>query len=201
MAENTSGTVASRWRWAVQGGIYGAILAVAIAAIIGWVRADPIDPITTFYNPVDGKERIAVGGHAANIITVRDQQQPSAFPDIPGIGGDRYVVVVITIDGAAEEVDDPQGFEGLPEPRELDLGTVEFRVFAVDSSGTRKEELVPSPQSQRTLDGYPGGVIYTTDPFWLTLTYNPPTIAVDHYELELTIGDDTGTMTTERDVP
>lgn len=113
---------------------------------------------------------------------MRDYRQPAAVQSLPGLGGDRYISLTGVFHYGADQHAPALQFS------ELDLV-----VHAVDDTGTLREEIVPTAKAQRTLDGLTG-YVEPGNPFWLRLSYEPPSGTPDHYVIDLRLGDEQRTL-------
>lgn len=165
------------WRWVGQGVIVGGLIALLGFTTVAWLRDDPIRPVTTAYKA----KAVTIGPHEL-LMTMRDYRQPAAVPSLPGMGGDRYISLTGVFEYGVDQSAPALQFS------ELDLV-----IHAVDDTGTRREELVPTAKAQRTLDGLTG-YAEPGDPFWLRLSYEPPSGIPDHYLIDLRIGDEQRTL-------
>lgn len=171
------------WRWAAQGAVVGALVAGLVFTGINLVRSDVPDPVLAGYRLVGYPE---VGTHELSLLRVWDVRQPSSFPGLVAPTGDRYVTLVGALEHGENESD---GW--------LDLDGLQITLHAVDGSGDR-EELVPTARGRRTLEGV-GGTVQATDPYWFRIFYEPPSMRVDHYEVDLHIDGEDHTFAVTED--
>lgn len=163
-----------RSRWIVQGAIFGLLASLPLFALIGPLRSEAVDQIVTAYTRADTPD---LGAHRLTTIWAHDVRQPSSIPSVASPWGDRYVSLT---GGLSWSWDDGGGEDW------VDLEEFRFSLHAVDASGERREELVPSERGERALDRL-GGVIQTRDPYWFWSTYEPPAEGFDHFEIDLRI--------------
>lgn len=160
----------------------GALAAVVVHLALGELRTDPVEEVLTGYRLSDA-DALAPG--PVSLVSVRDARQPSSITGFAAPTGDRYVSVVVAIEN------DLAG-DTVPDDDWIDLETLDLAVHAVDGSGER-EELVPTDRSRLTLDGI-GGQVRRQDPYWIRLSYEPASVGVEHYEVDLRLGDDEYTL-------
>ncbi|MGC5629552.1 hypothetical protein ACPYO6_15065 [Georgenia sp. Z1344] len=167
-----------RWRQPVLGVLAGAAAALIAFLLIGLIRGDHPEELTTGYSLSD-EDAFAPG--PVSLVSVWDVRQPSSIPGLAAPTGDRYLTLDVALDSNEGTADDWLDLEGL-----------ELGLFAVDDSGER-EELVPTDSSRATLDSI-GGTIRAIDPYWIDLTYEPPSGDAAHYEVDLTVGGEEYTL-------
>lgn len=167
----TSAPARPRWLQIVAGLVVGVVAAAVAFVVVGLVRDDPVDGVTTAYRLSD-EDALAPG--PVSLITVRDVRQPTSIPGLATRTGDRYVSLVV-----AMERDDASAQQW------SSLDDLSLSLYATDGSGER-EELLPTDDSRRLLDGV-GGRLRGADPYWIRLEYAPPSIDVADYEVDLRV--------------
>lgn len=162
----------ARWVTVFAGLVAGALVAVVGFFVVGVVSDDSVEPVTTDFSLSD-KDALAPG--PVTLVSVRDVRQASSIPGLAAPTGDRYVSLVVALEG--EDAVAQQWFA---------LDDLSLALFAVDGAGER-EALVPDATGQRKLDGI-GGRVRGLDPYWITLQYAPPAGEVAGFDVEIEFG-------------
>lgn len=145
----------------------GVLVAAATAGAFELLRDDPVEGVAATYRL---SEDDALGPGPVSLISVRDMRQPTSIPGLAAPTGERYVSVVLALerrDASAQEW--------------FTLEDFSVSLYAVDGSGER-DELLPTASSRRLLEGV-GGRLRGIDPYWIQLDYEPPSGAVDEFEV------------------
>ncbi|MGO1583887.1 MAG: hypothetical protein ACTHXO_11765 [Actinomycetaceae bacterium] len=173
-----------RWRQPALGLVTGILAAALVFLTLGLARPDQPEEHATGYLLSD-EDALAPG--PVSLVSVWDVRQPSSVPGLAAPTGDRYLTVIVALD------DDDSREEW------LDLEDLTLTAYAVDGDGER-EELVPTDRARRTLDGI-GGEVRGLDPYWIRLSYEPPSGDADHFEVDLSVGGEEYTLAARTEEP
>lgn len=173
MPEATNLERRSRRRWIVQGAVFGLLASLLVFTTVGLLRRDADYQIVTTYTRADEPD---LGTHRLTTIWVYDVQQSSTVSPLVSPWGDRYVSLTGGLAWSRNDDREGEAWVGLEE--------FEFSLYAVDTSERQREELVPSERGDRALDRI-GGMLQARDPFWFWVTYEPPTMELDHFEIDI----------------